>query len=113
MLISAELEDPRLQDAMVSVTDVIVSPDLRSARVYVEHHLEPQASRHVLAALKHSESYLRRALGEHLNLRYIPELSFHVDETSIRASRVDQILDTLAVAEQPAAEDPDRGEQHA
>ncbi len=34
ILISAELTDPRLEDAMVSVTSVVVSPDLRSARVF-------------------------------------------------------------------------------
>ncbi len=39
LLISTELIDPRLEDAMVTVTDVTVSEDLRNARVYVEHAL--------------------------------------------------------------------------
>ncbi len=95
LLVSAELNDPRLTDAMVNVTHVDVSPDLRSARVYVEHVLDPGAARQVLAALAHAESYLREQLAENLNLRYVPELTFHVDTTGVRGQRVDAILDAL------------------
>lgn len=95
-MISAELTDPRLEDAMISVTSVVVSPDLRNARVFIEHALPPEASSEVLAALHHAEGFLRRALAENLNLRFIPELSFRIDLTSARASRIDALLDTVA-----------------
>ncbi len=101
LLVSAELNDPRLTDAMVNVTHVDVSPDLRSARVYVEHVLDPRATRQVLAALAHAESYLREQLAENLNLRYVPELTFHIDTTGARGQRVDAILDALQQAEGP------------
>lgn len=96
LLIAAELSDPRLADALVTVTHVAVSPDLRNARVSVEHALPLESNRQVLAALKHAESFLRRALAENLNLRVVPELSFHVDETERRARHVDELLDALA-----------------
>lgn len=101
LLISAELNDPRLTDALVTVTHVAVSPDLHNARVSVEHALPSASNRQVLAALKHAESYLRRALAENLNLRVVPELSFHVDETERRARHVDELLDALAVEQAP------------
>ncbi len=95
LLIGAELTDPRLEDALVSVTHVDMSPDLRNARVYVEHALAPEASRRVLAALAHAESYLREALVENVNLRYVPHLTFHIDNTNERGRRIDAILDSL------------------
>ena len=95
LLIGAELTDPRLEDAMVTVTHVTVSPDLRNANVYVEHALPSAASRHVLAALHHAESFLRRTLAEHLNLRVVPELTFHVDDTGRRARHIDELLDEI------------------
>ena len=49
ILVSGELTDPRLADAMVTVTDVAVAADMRSARVYVEHSLPAAESRAVLA----------------------------------------------------------------
>lgn len=96
ILIGAELTDPRLADAMVNVTAVEVSPDLRSARVYVEHQLPRESSRGVLEALRHAESYLRRALIESLDLRFVPELTFHIDDTGERARRIDALLDSLS-----------------
>ena len=98
LLISAELDDPRLSDALVTVADVKVSPDLQSARVYVDHALPIVASREILEALRHSEPFLRRSLAENLDLRVVPTLSFHIDETSRRARRLDEILDEIAHA---------------
>jgi ribosome-binding factor A len=103
LLISNELSDPRLDDAMVTVTDVQVSPDLGNARVYIQHALPDSQTRHVLSALQHSTTFLRRALVENLHLRVVPELHFVVDVTEKRAQHVDEILDRIA-AERVAAQ---------
>ncbi len=50
----------------------------------------------VLAALRHSEGFLRHALAENLTLRFIPELTFHIDSSSERGRRIDALLDTVA-----------------
>ena len=92
IIIGNELTDSRLEDAMINVTDVVVSPDLRNARVYIEHALPTGSSRQVLKILKNAESFLRHALSEDLSLRYVPELTFHVDVASARGRRIDEIL---------------------
>jgi ribosome-binding factor A len=96
LLIGAELSDPRLAEAMVSVTDVEVSQDLRNARVYVEHVLPSARSSEVLEALRHAESFLRQALVENLNLRFVPMLSFHIDDANERGRRIDALLEAIA-----------------
>lgn len=103
LLISSELTDPRLDDALVTVTDVQVSADLGTARVYIQHALPGAQTRHVLSALQHSTTFLRRALVENLHLRVVPELHFVVDDTEKRATHVDEILDQIA-AERKATE---------
>jgi ribosome-binding factor A len=105
ILISGELIDPRLADAMLNVTDVVVSPDLRNARVFVEHSLPADQSRHVLAALRHAEGFLRHSLAETVSLRYVPELTFCIDSSGLRAERVDRLLDS--VSNQPGDHDAD------
>lgn len=112
LLIAAELADPRLEDALVTVTRVVVSPDLRNARVSIEHALPSESNRQVLAALRHAEGFLRRALAEHLNLRVAPELSFHVDETERRARHVDELLDALAAGRPPVSDPQPATESH-
>ncbi len=106
LLVGAELNDPRLDDALVSVTHVQMSPDLRNARVYVEHALPPASSRQVLAALAHAEGFLREALAENVNLRYVPHLTFAIDSSSERGRRVDALLDAIEHA-------PETGNDHA
>lgn len=96
LLIASELTDPRLEDAMVTVTDVKVSPDLGNARVYVQHALPDAQSRAVLSALQHAASFLRRALMENLQLRVVPELHFTVDTTEKRAQHIEEILSRIA-----------------
>jgi ribosome-binding factor A len=96
LLIGAELTDPRLAEAMVSVTDVEVSQDLRNARVYVEHALPSSRSSEVLQALRHAEGFLRQAIVQNLDLRFVPMLSFHIDDTNERGRRIDALLDTIA-----------------
>jgi ribosome-binding factor A len=98
LLISTELTDPRLEDAMVSVTDVGVSEDLRNARVYVEHALPYESSKQVLAALRHAEGFLRQALLQNLSLRFVPELTFHIDTSTERAQRIDALLNAATHA---------------
>lgn len=96
LLIASELTDPRLVDAMVTVTDVKVSPDLGSARVYVQHALPDTQSRAVLSALQQAASFLRHALIENLQLRVAPELHFTIDTTEKRAQHIEEILSRIA-----------------
>jgi ribosome-binding factor A len=106
LLIASELTDPRLEDAMVTVTDVQVSPDLGNARVFIQHALPSDQTRYVLSALQHSTTFLRRALIENVHLRVVPELHFVVDETEKRAHRIDEILDRIAAEEAQAGAAP-------
>jgi ribosome-binding factor A len=93
VMIGLELSDPRLQFA--SVTTVKVSPDLRHARVYISHLGSPEDGPGILKALEHASGYLRRELAHRVFLRYIPTLSFHIDDTLTRAQRIDEIIEKL------------------
>jgi ribosome-binding factor A len=96
ILISTELNDPRLEDALVAVTDVTVSPDLHNARVFIEHVLPHESDAQVLSALRHSVTFIRLALIENLNLRAVPELTFQIDRSNERGHHIDELLDSLA-----------------
>src|ERR1700689_711794 len=86
-----ELRDPDLAGAVVTVTEVRVSPDLRSAVAYVM----PLGGAHaaeVMAALGRSAPYLRRALAHDVKLRHAPSLVFALDTSFEHASRIDALL---------------------
>jgi len=86
------VKDPRVADAgMVSVTAVETTPDLKYAKIYVSV-LDKTASAQALKGLKSASGYLRRELGQRLNLRNTPELSFVRDDSIDKGAH---ILDML------------------
>ncbi len=89
-----EMKDPRVR--LASVSQVHVSPDLRSARVMVSA-VGTESERHaVITALRHAEGYLRSQLGDRLeNLKSAPALRFELDESIAYAVRISAMLRDL------------------
>ena len=89
-IIGFEMADPRL--APVDVTAVVMSPDMRQARVLVALHGIEGEQQDGMNALEHARQYLRHELARRLNLRKMPELHFEIDPWQETASRVEVLL---------------------
>jgi ribosome-binding factor A len=89
-IVGYELEDPRV--AMVTVTDVRVSDNLRDASVYVTVAGDEEEAKSALVALRHAAPYVRKQVGFSLNLRHTPEIHFVRDTVEEQGARVDQLL---------------------
>src|SRR5579862_2660172 len=89
-IISFELEDPRLNDLVV--TEVHVSPDMRHAHVKVGVEASNPNPNKALKALDHASHYLRHELATRLGLRRTPELHFALDEHPEAPQRVEILL---------------------
>jgi len=92
-IVGYELEDPRL--AMVTVTDVRLSENLKAARVYVTVAGDEDEHRLALAALRHATPYVRQQLGLSLNLTHTPEIHFVRDRVEEEGERVDRLLEKI------------------
>lgn len=84
------VKDPRVH-GMVSITAVDTTSDLRYAKVYVSV-LDQSDVNEVLKGLKSAGSYLRRALGAALSLRYTPELVFERDDSMAKGAHILSLL---------------------
>jgi ribosome-binding factor A len=93
ILIGNGLDDPELE--LLAVTNVVVSRDLRVAKVYIHQDSDIQRSL-VLARLKRAAPFLRRQLAQNVTLRAVPELLFYYDDTPDQAARVDALLQSIA-----------------
>jgi ribosome-binding factor A len=100
IIVSSELADPAI--SLVEVTNVVVTKDLRTAKVYVHHRDEEVSVRALLKALKHATPYVRGQIAERCGLRMVPDVYFYYDDTPSRSARVDELLRRLA-AEKAAA----------
>jgi len=85
------LKDPRIQGALVTVTHVEATSDLRYAKIYVSA-LDKSKEKDVLKALKSAAGYLRRELGAAVKLRYTPELQFEADDSIEKGAHILEML---------------------
>ena len=92
------LKDPRVQDAMISVTTVDTTGDLRYSKIYISV-LQKEKSKDVIKGLKSAGGYLRREIGNKLKLRYTPELVFVEDDSITQGAKMYALLSSLKVRE--------------
>lgn len=81
------------QDALVSITNVIMSPDLKYAKIYLSvYNREDKAN--VILELEAEKSRLKSAFGTRIrkHIRRIPEIDFYLDDTLDEMYRVDNLF---------------------
>jgi len=92
-LMQREMQDPRI--GFATVTRVETARDLGHARVWVSVLGTPEEQSRSLTALTDAAGWLRRRLGERLQLRHVPELSIRLDDSIASGDRVLRILREL------------------
>ena len=92
------VKDPRVQDAMISITRVETTPDLRYTKVYVSI-LQTEKAGDALKGLKSAGGYLRRQLGTNLQLRYAPEIVWSLDDSITYGARMLELINNLPYGE--------------
>lgn len=91
------LHDPDLAGLSVTVSEVRVSPDLKSATAFVLP-LGGAEAEQALAALNRAAPALRGPVARAMHLRYAPRLSFVVDRSFDTAERVEALFRRPEVA---------------
>jgi ribosome-binding factor A len=94
-LIQRQVKDPRL-DVFVTITEVVTSPDLKHAKVFVSCISGKQEEQKILSVLTAASGFLRTELARNLTLRRIPELSFHWDDSIEHGDRILRLIDQVS-----------------
>ncbi|MFN4896138.1 MAG: 30S ribosome-binding factor RbfA [Pseudomonadota bacterium] len=90
--------DPRF--SLVTITSVMVSPDLRNAKVYwVVSFLSDtdRAARiaEVNEAFEAAQGHFRRVLAKQLGVRFVPDVRFYYDDTLDTAEHVERLMERI------------------
>lgn len=88
-----EVSDPRLQN--IVITEVQMSPDLKVGHVYFTKSSAQGewSEKEAIQGFKKATPYLRRMLGERLELRSVPELRFERDTHNEDLNRLLQLME--------------------
>jgi ribosome-binding factor A len=82
--------------SMITVTKVVITPDLSIARIYLSLFATADKEA-LLTTIKTHTKLLRGQLGNriHLQLRVIPELHFYIDDSLDYIEKIDNLLSDL------------------
>jgi ribosome-binding factor A len=97
LLLRSAIADPELEKQKITVTEVRLSPDLRNATVYILPFGGGDAKAAQTMLAKHLR-FLRGELAKRVDLKYMPNLSFQIDETFDEAERIAAILRSPTVS---------------
>lgn len=98
-MLSRELKDPRLSEAMVSVTAVEVTSDGSYATVYLSIFCQDRSEEEtkeindeVLAAMQSAKGFIKREIGRQIRLKHVPELIFKIDSSMEYGRHMDELI---------------------
>ena len=106
MLLTRSIKDPRL-NGVISITRVVSSSDLRSAKAYISVMGNQQTKEEALAGLRSAASFLRRELRNRINMRHTPFLTYELDASMEEADQLNSLLDHI----RPIDQGPDISDQ--
>jgi ribosome-binding factor A len=89
-MLEGELSDPRIAPSYV--TDVVLAPGGKSARVFVAVHGTEDEELSTLEGLTAARAYIRTQLRDRMGVRHVPELSFAIDRSEKMTGRMDELL---------------------
>lgn len=90
------VKDPRVNQGMLSIIAVETTSDLRYSKVYLSV-MGLTSEKELMKGLKSAAGFLRRELGNALQLRYTPELIFQLDKSIEHGATINRILSGLDV----------------
>ncbi len=86
----------KVERVTVTVTDVEMSPDLRHAKIFFSILADDEEEKQeIFLALKKTKSEVRYILGQEIDLRFVPELQFELDETAEKAARIEELINQI------------------
>ncbi len=97
-LIQRDLKDDRIS-GIVSITDVETSPDCRRMKVFVSVFGDEAQQNSTVEALNAHAYSIRGEICRRLRLRFAPELTFKLDISLERGSRVTDLLGKISRGE--------------
>ncbi|MCJ9428263.1 30S ribosome-binding factor RbfA [Kordiimonas marina] len=110
ILTRGEVQDPALNTASITVSEVRVSPDLRNATIFVMP-LGGDKEGAIVKALNHHATFIRGQLSRSVTMKYMPRLRFLIDESFDEASHIEALLKDPRVVRDLEHDEPQEGDE--
>ncbi len=92
--IREDIKDPRVSN-LATVTNVETTRDLRYTTIYISVFGNDEQKNETIDGLKRAKGFIRRVIGEALNIRYTPEPIFKLDSSLEYAMSMSKLIDEV------------------
>jgi ribosome-binding factor A len=93
-----EILDPLLETAVISVSEVRMSPDLKIATAFISPLGAGDGQAIIKALAQHAKFIRGRVSGALRQMKYMPEFRFRLDTSFDNMSKIDELLRSPSVA---------------
>lgn len=94
-LLILKIKDPRLKG--VTLTEVKMSKDLRHAYIYYSLVGKDEQKRDAQAGFESAQGFIRKAVGEKIHIRYVPNIQFRYDTSLEEGQKIESLLEEIGV----------------
>lgn len=105
-IIMNDIKDPRVSN-MTSVTNVEVTRDLRYANIYISVLGDKKSGEETIKGLESAKGFIRKEIGQNINLRYTPEPLFFLDTSIEYGIKISKMINDL---KKPYESNDEKGE---
>ena len=92
LFMRGDVMDPIIEKTGVTVLEVAVTPDLRSATAYIRPFQPSGDGDELVEALMRHRKFIRGELTPKLQMKFMPEIKFRIDNSLDYASSIDALL---------------------
>jgi ribosome-binding factor A len=103
VIIRSEFDDPRM--SLMSIVDINLSKELDFVDIYISHPGDEETRKSVLNILVKASGFIEKNLARSTRLRKVPKLRFVLDDSLIKAARIEELLNTLNKDKKPEDKD--------
>lgn len=103
-ILTRQIKDPRL-NAVISITRVVSTNDLRSARVYISVMGNKQTQHEALEGIRSAASFVRREIRNRINMKHTPFMTYLLDDSLQEADQVTRLLNYVKPDDESVTED--------
>lgn len=102
-VIAEDVKDPRLGNAIIGVTKVYTTPDLKYAKVYLSIYADNKDGiTEAYNTVCRSKTFIRNKLKDTVQIRLLPELNFLIDDSVDYSIKIEGVLSQIRESEKDA-----------
>ena len=95
LILQNDLENDLLKSHFINISKIVVTGDLQYCKIYITTNSEENIRKEIVENLNLAKSFIRHTLGQRIEMRRVPDLTFKEDTVLEKGLSVLKLLDEL------------------